>query len=161
VAVAALAGRSEPWVLTRVAKQGIAPKLPSRRRLLFELADQIADRNYLRLPRHDRPRTRRQLGKLTRKAAPVPRQRRLTAASRWHALTRQAKTQLRQRPLPPAAAVAVAAIAGVVGGKLTGKLTLGLVVAFAGLVVAGMILTFLAERGAGTAGTQDADWHPR
>jgi hypothetical protein len=60
VAVAALAGRSEPWVLTRVAKQGIAPKLPSRRRLLFELADQIADRNYLRLPRHDRPRTRRQ-----------------------------------------------------------------------------------------------------
>src|SRR5262249_46306077 len=154
----ALAGQSQPCLLKWVSKQGTLPKRAGRRTVLFDLADQIVDRDYLGLPPHDRPRILRRLGKLTRKVAPVPGQRRLTAATRLGALTRQAKTQLRQRRLPAAAAVAVAAIAGVVGGKLTGKPTLGLV-AFAGLLVAGMILTYLAERGTDTADTQDGGRH--
>ena len=160
-AARALAGRSEPQLLKWVSKQGILPQRKARRAALFELADQIADRDYLRLPPRDRPRIRRRLGKLTRKAVPVPGQRRFTAASRLHALTRQAKVRLRRQPLIAAAAFAAAVIAGVVGGKLTGKLTPALAAAFVVLLVAGMLLTALTQGGADTADTKDAHRQPR
>ena len=72
------------------------------------------------------------------------------------ALTRQAKTRLRRHRLLAAAASAVAVIAGVVGGQLTGKPTLAVAIAFGVLLVAATALTYLAGDGADTAETQDA-----
>ncbi len=54
---------------------------------------------------------------------------------------------VRWRPVGAAVTFVLAAVAGVVGNQLTGHLT-GALVAFAGLLVAGMVVTFLLERSA-------------
>lgn len=60
----------------------------------------------------------------------------------------------RWRPVGAAVTFVVAAVAGVVGNQLTGHLTPALV-AFAGLVLAGMVVTFLLERHASGQASDD------
>jgi hypothetical protein len=64
----------------------------------------------------------------------------------------------RWRPVGAAVTFILAAVAGVVGNQLTGRLTVALV-AFVVLLAAGMVVTFLLERSAGgraSGGDQDA-----
>ncbi len=60
-------------------------------------------------------------------------------------------SRVRRRSLGAAITFAVvAAVSGVIGGKLTSRLTLALVI-FVGLVAAGMVLTYRMERAASSA----------
>lgn len=159
VAVRALAERSEPQLVAWVARRGAQTLPAAQLAVLYDLADRITDRDYLRLPPRDRARVWRRLGKLTRKAAPVPGQRLSTSVSRFQAVTRGASARLRRRRLRAAAAFAIAIVAGVIGGKLSGKLTPGLAV-FAVLMVGGMTLASREERGPETADTKEAGQYP-
>ena len=62
--------------------------------------------------------------------------------------------RIRRRSIAAAVTFALAAVSGVVGGKLTGRLTLALVV-FAALVAVGTAVTFWMERTAGSAANDD------
>ena len=63
---------------------------------------------------------------------------------------------VRWRSLGAAVTFLVAAVAGVIGNRLTGRLTPALVV-FAGLVVAGMLITYLLDRGIRARGPAEAE----
>jgi HEAT repeat protein len=155
-ALAAVTEQSSPLLLEWVARQRVPllGRYLSTYRFpltgdLFTIADQIAERDYLRLEPGRRPRVVRRLGYLTRKAAPVPGQRRRWGARLPLALTRQGNGRLRRRPASAAAAFAAAAIAGVLGGTLTGYITLGLwsaTAAFTAILVIGMAMTYIGER---------------
>jgi HEAT repeat protein len=65
------------------------PIRAARRGALFELADHIADHEYLRLLPHERPRTLHRIGKLTRKATRLPGEPRFSNISNLRFLMRQ------------------------------------------------------------------------
>jgi hypothetical protein len=65
------------------------------------------------------------------------------------------KHTVRWRSLGAAVTFLVAAVAGVVGGRITGRLTPALVV-FAALAVTGMLITYLLDRGTSAHGPAEA-----
>jgi hypothetical protein len=65
-------------------------------------------------------------------------------------------SRARRLSLGAAVTFAVAAVAGVAGNRLTGQVTPALG-AFAGLVVAGMLLTYWLDRSARSSGSSDGD----
>ncbi len=66
------------------------------------------------------------------------------------------KPVVRWRSLGAAVTFLVAAVAGVIGNRLTGRLTPALVV-FAALVAAGMLTTYLVDRGTRAHGPAEAE----
>lgn len=66
------------------------------------------------------------------------------------------RDRARRLSLGAAVTFAIAAVAGVVGGRLTGHITLALVV-FSGLVVAGMLVSYWVDRGVRANSTADGE----
>ena len=66
-AARALEGREEAVILMRLTRPGAWLIRPTLLRERFDLANAVADRTYLRVPKKDRARIRRRLGNITQR----------------------------------------------------------------------------------------------